>query len=108
MAVRKPRMTRTFVPEDVRPGEPHLHVRRADDGAWELRSGRGQVLSTHPDQGPAVRAALSISRERYHEIFVESRNGRYLHLASQSPMDLLLVEIMQRNHASQKAPLIEY
>ena len=105
MRTRTPRLIRTFAPEDVRAGEPQLHVRRVGEGAWELRSARGEVLSTHAGQGPAIRAAMTISRERYHEIFVQSRNGRYLHLAGQRPMDLLMMEATRRQQAAGRAPL---
>jgi hypothetical protein len=97
MATREAPVERLYLPEDLAPGAPRLHVMRNGAG-WELRDDAGLVLSKHPTQGDAVDAALERSRVRFSEILVRGSTGRVEWLVGQDPLTQELSRILRAQY----------
>jgi hypothetical protein len=97
MATREPPVERLYLPEDLDPGAPCLHVMRNGSG-WEVRDDDGSLLSKHPSQGDAVDAALERSKVRFNEILVRGSTGRVEWLVGQDPLTQELTRILRSQY----------
>lgn len=99
MVTREPPVELFYSPEDLDPDAPRLHVGKNCD-CWELRDGRGALLSCHATLPDAIDAAVERSNQCFSEILVREASGRQEWSYRHNPEWMELIRLLVRTAPS--------